>query len=253
MMEMTGRQTKTLEILTQEERVEVARLAELVGASQVTVRKDLDLLESIGLIHREHGFAVIISDDDVGNRLAYHYDIKRAIAKAAAATVKDGETVMIESGSCCVLLADELAKTKRDITIVTNSAFIAGYIRKSPGVKIALLGGDYQTESQVMVGPLTRRCAEEYFVDKLFVGTDGFSQQTGFTGKDRMRAEAVRDMAKQAANVIVLTEAGKFSQHGVVVLLKTAQVHTVYTDGRIPSETESYLCGQGIQLFKVDA
>jgi len=249
---MTVRHTKILEILTKEKRIEVARLAELVGVSQVTARKDLDQLESQGLIHREHGFAVISSTDDIGNRLAYHYDIKKAIAAAAAATVRDGETVMIESGSCCALLAGELTNTKRDVTIITNSAFIAGYIRKSPGAKIVLLGGDYQAESQVMVGPITRKCAEEYFVDKLFIGTDGFSEKTGFTGTDRMRAEAVRDMARQAANVIILTESEKFTQLGVVVLLKADQVGMVYTDGRIPKEAESYLHEQGIQVCKVD-
>lgn len=248
---MTGRHTKILEILTKQKRIEVAKLAGLVEVSQVTVRKDLDQLEAQGLVHREHGFAVISSMDDINNRLAYHYDIKRSIAKAAAETVQDGETVMIESGSCCALLADELVRNKRDVTIITNSAFIAGYIRKAPGAKIVLLGGDYQTESQVMVGPITRKCAEEYFVDKLFIGTDGFTERTGFTGTDRMRAEAVRDMAKQAVKVIILTEAEKFAQQGVVALMRTEQVGTVYTDDRMPEASEACLRDRNVQVFKV--
>jgi len=248
---MTGRHTRILEILTTQKRIEVARLAGLVDVSQVTVRKDLDQLEAQGLIHREHGFAVISSMDDINNRLAYHYDIKRAIAAAAAGTVQNGETVMIESGSCCALLADALVRSKQDVTIITNSAFIAGYIRKAPGAKIVLLGGDYQTESQVMVGPITRKCAEEYFVDKLFIGTDGFTERSGFTGTNRMRAEAVRDMARQAAKVVILTEAEKFAQQGVVALMNTEQVDTVYTDDRIPEASEAYLREHGVQVFKV--
>lgn len=247
---MTERHTGILEILTKEERIEVARLAELVGVSQVTVRKDLDQLESQGLVHREHGFAVISAMDDIGNRLAYHYDTKRAIAAAAAATVRDGETVMIESGSCCALLAEELVKTRRDVTIITNSAFIAGYVRKLPGARIVLLGGDYQAKSQVMVGPVTRKCAEEYFVDKLFIGMDGFTEKMGFAGTDRMRAEAVRDMAKQAGKVVVLTESEKFLRHGVVALLRAEEVGMVYTDDRIPGETERCLRERGVQVFR---
>lgn len=249
---MTGRHTQILEILTNCERIEVAKLAELVNVSQVTVRKDLDQLEAQGLVRREHGHALLSSSDDIGNRLAYHYDIKRAIAEAAASRVQNGETVMIENGSCCALLAEELAKTKRDVTIITNSAFIANYVRKFPGAKIVLLGGEYQKESQVMVGPITRKCAEEFFVDKLFIGTDGYTEKTGFTGTDRMRAEAVRDMAKQAANVIILTEAEKFSQQGVVALVKTEQVSAVYTDSRIATELEAHLLEQNVDVYKVN-
>ena len=248
---MMNRSTRILEILTSEKRIEVTRLAEMLGVSQVTVRKDLDALEAQGLIRREHGFADLGSTDDIGKRLAYHYDIKRAIATAAAATVRDGETLMIESGSCGAILADELVRNKRDVTIITNSAFIAGYIRRAPGAKIVLLGGDYQTESQVMVGPVTRRCAEEYFVDKLFIGTDGFSAKTGFTGNDRMRAEAVRDMARQAANVIILTESEKFCQQGVVALIDAKNVSTVYTDSRIPAESEELLRSSGVAVCKI--
>lgn len=250
---MANRHTKILEILMKEKRIEVAKLAELVNVSQVTVRKDLDQLDAQGLIRREHGYALISSMDDIGNRLAYHYGIKQTIAAKAAASIQNGETVMIENGSCCALLAEEVVKSKRDVTIVTNSAFIAGYIRKFPGAKIVLLGGDFQTESQVMVGPITRKCAEEFFVDKLFIGTDGFTEKTGFSGTDRMRAEAVRDMAKQASNVIILTEAEKFSQQGVVALLKTEQISIVYTDDRIPPESEQALSSQGVRVLKVPA
>lgn len=250
-MGMADRHTAILEALAGHGRLEVSRLAELVGVSQVTVRKDLDRLEARGLVRREHGFAVIGSMDDVGSRLAYHYDAKRAIAAEAAASVRDGETVMIESGSCCALLADELARAKRDVTIITNSAFIASYIRGRPGAKIVLLGGDFQAESQVMVGPVTRKCAEEYFVDKLFVGVDGFAEALGFTGTDRMRAEAVRDMAKQAGGVVVLTESEKFSRQGVVALLPAERVRAVYTDDGIPRASEACLLNSGVDVRKI--
>ena len=110
------------------------------------------------MIVREHGFATLNSSDDINNRLAYHYDIKQRIAKLAVESIEDGETVMIESGSCCALVALEIAQTKKDVTIITNSAFIADYIRKVAKIRIILLGGEYQNESQVMVGPITKMC-----------------------------------------------------------------------------------------------
>lgn len=248
---MSERHTKILELLTESEKVEVVRLSELLQVSQVTIRKDLDQLENKGLIMREHGFATLNSSDDINNRLAYHYDVKQKIAKLASASIHDGETIMIESGSCCALLALEIAKTKQDITLITNSAFIADYIRKVGQVKIILLGGEYQKESQVMVGPITRKCVETFFVDKFFIGTDGFSKQSGFTGNDYMRSETVRDMAKQAKRVIVVSESSKFEQVGTVNLLPTQDVSCIVTDSDIPKECEDYLLKQNIDVKKV--
>lgn len=101
-----------------------------------------------------------------------------------------------------------------------------------------------------MVGPMTRRCAEAFYVDKLFIGTDGFTKETGFTGNDYMRSEAVRDMAKQASRVIVVSDSAKFHQKGVVSLMDTKRIDSVYTDQGIPADIESYLQQQGITVYK---
>lgn len=245
------RHTKILELLTEKNKVDVTELSQNLGVSQVTIRKDLDMLEKKGLIVREHGFATLNGQDDMNNRLAYHYDIKQQLAKSACQMIEDGETIMIESGSCCALLAQEIASTKKDVTIITNSSFIADYIRQYSQVKLILLGGEYQKEAQVVVGPMTRRCVEAFFVDKFFIGTDGFSKNTGFTGNDYMRSETVRDMARQAAHVIIVTESSKFQQVGLVNLLPTQDVYCVVTDGMIPQESEEYLQSQNVIVKKV--
>ena len=126
---MKNRGNKILELLTKDNKIEVSHLAEELGVSQVTMRKDLDTLESKGVIKREHGFALLCSTDDINGRIAYHYEEKRKIAQKAAGLVSNGDTIMIENGSCCALLADTLTTTKKDLTIITNSAFIAEYIR----------------------------------------------------------------------------------------------------------------------------
>lgn len=247
---MNKRQSQILDLLTQNKKLKVTELSEVLNVSQVTIRKDLSALEESGIIVREHGYAKLNESDDINNRLAYHYDIKQKIAEKAVESIEDGETVMIESGSCCALVALEIAKTKKDVTLITNSAFIADYIRKTGNVRIILLGGEYQEESQVMVGPITRKCAEGFFVDKLFVGTDGFTKETGFTGNDYMRSEAVKDMAKQASNVIIVTDSVKFQQKGVVSLLDTKKVSYVYTDSNIPEDAEEYLVENNIKIIK---
>lgn len=249
---MNKRQSQILDLLTQNKKLKVTELSDVLNVSQVTIRKDLSALEESGIIVREHGYAKLNESDDINNRLAYHYDIKQKIAEKAVESIEDGETVMIESGSCCALVALEIAKTKKDVTLITNSAFIADYIRKIGNVRIILLGGEYQEESQVMVGPITRKCAEGFFVDKLFIGTDGFTKETGFTGNDYMRSEAVKDMAKQASNVIIVTDSVKFQQKGVVSLLDTKKVSYIYTDSNIPEETEEYLIENNIKIIKTE-
>jgi DeoR/GlpR family transcriptional regulator of sugar metabolism len=154
------RQKKLLDAIATGERIEVAKLAEMLGVSTVTLRKDMDHLKEKGIIRHEKGYVSPGSSDDINNRLSYHYETKRKIARAAAELVKDGEAVMIESGSCCAILAEELAYNRRDVRIITNSAFIAAYIRRLPYAKIVLLGGDYQNESQVMVEIGRASCRE---------------------------------------------------------------------------------------------
>lgn len=250
---MKDRSNRILEILTEQNKVEVAELSRLIGVSQVTIRKDLDELEGRGIILREHGFALLRSSDDLNSRIAFHYEIKQRIAQKAIELVRDGETVMIESGSCCALLADAILTERQDVTIITNSAFIAGYIRSKAGAKVILLGGCYQNDSQVMVGPMVKQCAESFLVEKLFIGTDGYSAKGGFTNSDHMRAQAVRDMAPQAEQVIVLTESLKFSRRGVVPLLLPESVHQVITDSDIPEEAERELHDDGTLVTKVSA
>ncbi|MHC1681544.1 MAG: DeoR/GlpR family DNA-binding transcription regulator [Clostridiaceae bacterium] len=248
---MINRHTKLLEIVSSNKRIEVTKLAELLNVSQVTIRKDLSILEEKGFLRREHGYALINSSDDINNRLAFNYDIKRKIAKLASELVSNGETVMIESGSSCALLAEELAKNKRDVTIITNSVFIANFIREAPFAKVILLGGDFQPESQVLVGPVTKKGISEFFVDKLFVGTDGFSTKIGFSGKNHMRTETVKNMAENANKVVVLTESAKFNQLGVVSQFKAQEVDYVLTDDKIPADILEHLRENNIEVQMV--
>lgn len=248
---MKERQNRILDALTKHEKLEVKELAEMMEVSQVTIRKDLDALTKQGLIIRNHGYATLNNSDDMNNRLAYHYEMKQRIAKKVCEDIHDGETIMIESGSCCALVALEIAQSKKNITIITNSAFIADYIRNED-IKVILLGGEYQASSQVLVGPITINNAKNFFVDKYFIGADGFSEKSGFTGKDYLRAETVREMAKQAAHVIVVTESEKFGHIGTVNLLDTKNVAKVYTDTHIPQEDEIYLNEMNVEVIKVD-
>lgn len=238
---MTERQSKIIKLVNQYQKIEVSRLAGFLDVSQVTIRKDLDYLEDEGLLSREHGYALIKNANDINTRLTINYETKLQIAIKAAEMVSNGETVMLESGSTCALMAEQLAKLKKDVTIITNSAYIAIRIRDLPIRKVILLGGEYQKEYQGMVGPLVRKCAREFFVDKFFVGTDGFIPDAGFTCDDLMRVETMRYMSDSANKMIILADSSKFTQKGVVIQSSFDEIDTICTDSGITDETVAIL------------
>lgn len=184
-------------------------------------------------------------------RIAYHYEAKKKIAQRACELVRDGDTIMIENGSCCALLADALTSTCKDLTIITNSAYIASYLRGKGSVQVVLLGGIYQPDSQVLVWPMVRQCSENFWTDLFFIGVDGWSARSGFTNQDQMRAQSVRDMAAQAEKVIVLTESEKFTRRGTVPLNLKNGISKVITDSNLPPLAAETLQGAGTEIITV--
>ena len=247
---MNTRANEILNIVSQKKKVSITYLSQELKVSEVTIRKDLSQLEGRGLLKREHGFATMTDSDDVSNRLSFNYEMKRKIAKKAVETIKDGETIMIESGSCCAILAEEVITNRRDITIITNSAFIANFVRQKPEAHLILLGGEYQNESQVMVGPLIKMCAKNFYVDKFFIGTDGFNNHGAMSG-DLMRAEAVQNMAESAKQTIILTESKKFRQTGTVLLLPYEKISVIYTDNEIEDKDVQSLKSKDIAVYTI--
>jgi len=241
------RRLKIIKDISENDKISVSELATKYGVSQVTIRNDLKALQEHGLIRRVHGGA---SSEKIANRFDSNYEIKLRIAEKAAELVESGETIMIESGSTNALLAKKLGQTK-DVTIVTNSYFIANYVRDFPRLKVVLLGGDFQPDSEVCVGPLTRQSMQSYYVDKLFIGSDGFSEKEGFTSNNLQRAEVVTAMAKRANLAIILTDSSKFTQRGVARQLPISEVSMVITDEGIPEQARAALARNNVQLITI--
>jgi DeoR/GlpR family transcriptional regulator of sugar metabolism len=248
---MKDRTVRILDILSNNKSIKINLLAEILDVSNVTLRKDLDNLEKRGIICRTHGYASLDGANDTGKRMAFNHSVKRRIAKAAAQTIEDGETVMIESGSCCALFTEELALERKNVTIVTNSLFIVNHVGRLSTIKIILLGGYYLPDSQVMVGPVTVKCAECFSPNKFFLGTDGFIENYGFTGRDHLRIETAVKLAKRAEKVFILTESAKFNRHGTCNLMPFEKIAGVFTDDGIPKEAEVILNKNSVLIHKI--
>jgi len=247
---MIDRCVKILDILSANKRIKIKLLAEVMDISLITLHKDLDSLEKRGIINCNHGYVCLEDSNNTGRRIAVSHSIKKKIAKAAAQIVEEDETVMLGTGSCCTLLAEELALAKKNVTIITNSVFTANYICKQ-NIKIILLGGYYQPESQVLVDPLTIQCGQAFFFEKYFMGTNGFISGYGFTGGDHLQVETAIELVKRSKNNFILTEAAKFYRHGAFNLIQLDKITGVYTDDTIPKDAETALINNNVMLHKV--
>ena len=242
---MTQRQSQILHIIAKERKVDVSFLSDQFGVSPVTIRKDLTALEDAGLVKRLHGYAVLNAETDISNRMAIHYERKVSLVKRACELVDDGDVIMLESGSCCALLAERINETRKNVTMITYSAYIATHIEMMGGNQIILIGGTVLQESKNTVGPIALASLSNFSVQKFFTGTDGITADGWFTAKDMMIAEVIREMSSRARKTILMTDSSKFSRQGTVTIFPASKVYAVYTDDRCTAEMKAYLQEQG--------
>jgi DeoR/GlpR family transcriptional regulator of sugar metabolism len=144
------------------------------------------------------------------------------------------------------MLAKLLAE-RSDITIITSSSYIAHQLRASKA-EIILLGGQYQTSSESLVGPLTRLCIEHVHFSKAFIGVDGFDIQTGFTNRNMMRADIANTILNKHQEVCVLTDSSKFGRIHPAAIGPTSLIKHVITDKNIPENACEWLKQQGTEV-----
>jgi DeoR/GlpR family transcriptional regulator of sugar metabolism len=245
---LNDRQVNILKLLEANNLTSVNELSSRLGVSSATIRQDLTFLESEGLIRRVHGGAVLEDAEDLSNRLGVNYDRKLRIARRAAELVKDGETILIESGSTNALLARELAK-KKNITIITTNIYIARQLRKSKNVAVIILGGLYQPGSESMVGKITRLSLDQLNFDKAFVGIDGYTTEAGFTLRDLFRAEISSYIIKKANDAIIISDSTKFGKKELTSVCYLSDISRIATDDELDISFQSEFRKAGIDLI----
>ena len=244
---MNERRKSILRLIAEKEKLSVNELSELLNVSGVTIRQDLSDLEKQGLLKRVHGGAVINSSDDISNRMTFNFDEKQKIALKAAEFVNDGETVFIEAGSANALLAIELTK-KKNITIITTNIFIARELKSYKNIKVIVLGGMYQAESECLVGQLTNFCIEKINFSKAFLGIDGYTVDAGFTGKDMLRAETAAAIINKSKKAFVLTDSSKFGKSALIKMFDDIEIDYLVTD-EIPIENKNVLEKSNVKII----
>jgi DeoR/GlpR family transcriptional regulator of sugar metabolism len=245
---LNARQNEILKILDRNDQTSVSELASRLKVSSVTIRQDLNFLESEGLLKRVHGGAVLHDADDLSNRLGTNYGKKLRIARKLADYVSEGETILIESGSVNALLARELVKKKK-VTIITTNVFIARQFRKNEKANVILLGGFYQHESESLVGKITKLCIDQVHYNKAFIGIDGYTSHDGFTLRDLFRAEISSHIIKKQGDIFVVTDSSKFGKTELTSICLCSEIKHIATDDELAEDFRKEFREAGIDLI----
>lgn len=243
------RKSVILDLLMKESSVSVSMLAKRLNVTVVTARADLASLEEEGLLVRTHGGAVPAQHPKMMERMQAEKGVKGEIAKAAAAKVQDGDTIIVSAGTTTALIAKYLLG-KKNIHIVTNNTLLLSYARTNPQIRVTLIGGEFRPEEEGVVGPMALQAIDQFYVSKAFIGIDGASAKQGFTAHFVESADLVRKMAEQADQVIVLSDSGKFGRPGFARILPFGNIDTLVTDNELTQEFETELTTAGVRVVK---
>jgi DeoR/GlpR family transcriptional regulator of sugar metabolism len=228
-----SRKAHILERVSAEESISVADIAETLGVSEMTIRRDLAELEKEGLLKRVHGGAVSsfgrAYEPPYALRNAQLAGAKQAIARAAADMVVEGDSVALDVGSTVHEVARFLSR-RRGLTVITPSVRVLELFLRNKDVRTIVSGGVLRTGEESLVGDLACHAFRDLFVDKLFLGLGGIDAENGLSEYNWDDALVKRAMIRSAKEVIVVADSSKFGRTAFARIGEIRDIHAVVTD-----------------------
>jgi DeoR family transcriptional regulator, aga operon transcriptional repressor len=250
-----SRRKKILERIKETGEVLVTDLSKEFDVSEVTIRNDLERLERQNLLIRARGGA-IHSENHVGidQRLTeknkIHTKEKIAIGKKAASLIQDGDTIIVDSGSTTAEIVKNLGSIKQ-LNVITNALNIANALIAYPSINVIIPGGYLRQNSMSLVGPLAEKNLRSFYVDKLFLSTDGFDTRQGIFTPNIDEAYLNSIMIEVAKEVILVTDSSKFKRKSLAFICHIDKIKTVVTDSGIPGDDKQRLEEAGVEVLVV--
>ncbi len=226
-----------LERLAQSGSVAVGPLADALGVSSATIRRDLELLDSQRLMTRTHGGAVargLLYELPLRYKAARHQEEKLRIARAAAEQVPEGGAVGLTGGTTTTEVARAIAD-RPGLTIVTNALNIASELAIRPNLKLVIPGGVARSESYELVGPLAEASLQTLNLGVVFVGVDGIALAAGLTTHHDVEANTNRLLIDRAQRVVVVADSSKLERVTFARICGVDRVDVLITDDKAPA------------------
>ena len=249
------RRETIIDMLYRDGSVNVTILSQRFNVSQVTIRNDLRYLEKKGCALRSYGGAMANNKFAFDRPFQVKGQIDRAlkilIAAKAAEFVKDGDSLIIDSGSTTAEIVPFL-RNHHALIVVTNALNIAYELANLEQIDVIVVGGNTRKNSYSLYGSTAEQQLAQYRFDILFLEVDGFDLETGITTPHAGEAHLNRIMCDVAHQIIVVTDGSKFGRKSFCLICETKQINYLITDTRIPKQYRETLTEHGVNVIIVD-
>lgn len=229
--------------------VRVTALTELLGVSDMTIRRDLEQLEVDGHARKVHGGAVLSGRTSFEPGFAAKSQLaqsaKHAIAARAAELIKPGAAIALSAGTTTWAMAEHVAAIP-GLTVVTNSTTVADVITSSDTSNqlTVILTGGVRTPSAALVGPVADRTIASMHVDQLFLGVHGMDLRAGYTTPNLAEATTNQAFVHSAREMIVLADSSKWGVVGLADIAPLSAAAIVVTDSDLDDDAQRALASE---------
>lgn len=245
------RQQKILELLNQKSSLKVNELSLLFTVSESTIRRDLKEMEEAGLLSRTHGGAVDFSISNIEptykEKEASNQDEKVVIGEIAARMIKNGDTVILDSGTTTLEIAKRIAA--KNVSIITNSIDIAAVLCHRENVNLLITGGNLRFTTRAMVGHITEEVLKNFRVDKAFIGANGISLESGITTPNLAEAKTKRAMMNVSNKVIIVADSTKFNKVCLSVIAPASEITSIITTNKVDNKLLKEFENLGLEVI----
>lgn len=231
----------------------ISALAERLGISAVTIRRDLDYLDSVGLLTRTHGGAVAeVSSPESSyvEKIGQAMNEKHAIGRLAASLVRDGDVVIVGPGTTTEAFANYL-RVRSGLTVITNSLPVAEAFVSSPANEVIMTGGALRAPIRALVGEATNRTLRGLHADKTFISGNGLEADFGLSTPNMSVADTDRAMGAVSKQIIVLADHTKLGVRTAFQTIATDAMTHVVTDAKSPAVEVEAITSRGVNVHVV--
>lgn len=243
-------------ILTDKKHINVSDLSSMLNVSEVTIRRDLEKLETENFLTRTHGGA-IINEDALSNEKELpsgdfdpFYEQRVEISQIASHMIEDNDVILLSPGPTNICIARKILN-KKNITVLTNDLNIALELSSDPGIKVIVPGGDLDMAAMALVGKLTENNIKNFYVSKAFIEVDGVSTQRGYTVQGMDKASVINEMLNIAREKIIVCPYSCFDNIAFSQIGPLNIANKVITNPSIPDLYKNYYFENNIKLFTV--
>ena len=244
------RRDRIIQALREHDEVSVLELSRQLGVSEVTTRKDLQVLEEQGYLTRVRGGAVVSGRGQLELRFAARQQInleeKRRIAAKAVELIQPGNTVFID-GSTTAFQMTRLLRNMHSLTVITTGLYAALELSFAPDVTTIVVGGILRRRTSSLVDTLSPNLLRRLHVDIAFMSCRGFSAEQGMMESDLREAQMKRAMAENAGRRVALLDHAKYGETHVATSLLPEEINLLITDRKLPAAAQQALAAAKIQ------